>query len=381
MSNNSNLVSIIKQNQANWATAIVRQLEESEPWFKTSNPNHRAWLTLITQRGINAFADWLEGTPNQFSTASFFENEAPRDLALSINFEQIVSVTQQIFSYVENELLKILEEKEKMTVQVQLLRFSRDIAFATALAYARAAEVRSAWDARLETKIIDALVDEENFNEIQINATGLGWGEVENIFVLVGKKPEKDSALAVAEIHRAARNQDLLAIAGVRGEMLIALISNSKNPESTARYFSPRFGDGSIVYGRVVENFSQILISTKEAIAGYLAKSAFPQNQRAISASQLLPERAINSDLLAQQELIEIYLKIKTLDPDWLSTLEAFFENGKSLEATARNLHIHVNTVRYRFKGIEQEIGLSPTKARDGYVLQVAISLGRLKHA
>lgn len=379
MAKNSNLASLIKQNQATWATSIVKQLEESEPWFKNTNPDHRAWLTLITQRGINAFADWLEETPNQFSTASFFENEAPRDLALAINFEQIVSVTQKIFTFVENELLKILDKKEKTAVQVQLLRFSRDIAFATALAYARAAEVRSAWDARLEAKIIDALIDEENFNEIEVNAAGLGWSEVENIFALVGKRPNKDSALTVAEIHRAARNQDLLTIAGVRGDMLIALISNSKNPESTARYFSPRFGDGSIVYGRVVKNFGNVLTSTKEAIAGFLAKAAFPQTLRVISASQLLPERAINSDPLAQQELIEIYLKIKSLDPDWLSTLVAFFESGASLEATARSLHIHVNTVRYRFKAIEQEIGLSPTKARDGYNLQVAISLGRLK--
>lgn len=376
----SNLVTIIKDNQANWATAIVKRLEESEPWFKATNPNHRAWLTLITQRGINAFADWLEGTPNQFSTASFFENEAPRDLALAINFEQIVSVTQKIFTYVENELLKILDQGEKTSVQVQLLRFSRDVAFATALAYARAAEVRSAWDARLEAKIIDALIDEENFNEVEVNASGLGWSEVENIFTIVGKKPKRDSALAVAEIHKAARNQDLLTIAGVRGEMLIALISNSKNPESTARYFSPRFGEGSIVYGRVVDNFGQILISTKEAIAGFMAKAAFPHSQRVIAASELLPERAINSDPLAQNELIEIYFKIKQHDPDWLNTLEVFFENGGSLEATARSLHIHVNTVRYRFKGIEQAIGLSPAQARDGYCLQVAISLGRLKH-
>jgi len=379
LTKNANLVSIIKNNQATWATAIVKKLEESEPWFKSTNPNHRAWLTLITQRGINAFADWLEGTPNQFSTASFFENEAPRDLALAINFEQIVSVTQKIFTYVENELLEILDDDEKSAVQVQLLRFSRDIAFATALAYARAAEVRSAWDARLEAKIIDALIDGENFNEIEVNAAGLGWSEVKNIFTIVGKKPQKDSALAVAEIHRAARNQDLLTIAGVRGEMLIALISNSINPESAARYFSPRFGEGSIVYGRVVDNFGQVLVSTKEAIAGYLAKEAAPQSQRVISASQLLPERAINADPLAQSELIEIYSKMKTLDPDWLNTLEAFFECGGSLEATARSLHIHVNTVRYRFKGIEQAIGLSPTKARDGYLLQVAISLGRLK--
>ncbi|MFY9326171.1 MAG: helix-turn-helix domain-containing protein [Candidatus Nanopelagicales bacterium] len=373
------LTQIIKDNQAHWATTIVNKLEESEPWFKAADPNHRAWLTLITQRGINAFADWLNGVPNQFSTSSFFENEAPRDLALSINFEQIVSVTQKIFSFVENELVSLLNENEKLEVQVQLLRFSRDVAFATALAYARAAEARSAWDARLEAKIIDALIDQEDFSEIEINAAGLGWTEAKDIFAIVGRKPKKDSALAVAEIHRAARNQDLLTIAGVRGDMLIALISNSKNPESTARYFSARFGEGSLVYGRLVESFEKVSLSTREAIAGYLAKSAMSDQVRVISATELLPERAINSDPLAQAHLIEIYQQIKNVDPHWLKTLEVFFSVGGSLEATARNLHIHVNTVRYRFKGLQQAIGLAPTTPRDGYCLQVAISLGRLK--
>lgn len=379
MSSNQELAKIIKENQSNWATSIVSQLEETEPWFKTTDPSHRAWLTLITQRGINAFADWLEGIPNQFSTASFFENEAPRDLALSISFEQIVSVTQKIFTFVENELLNILKQSDQLSVQVQLLRFSRDVAFATALAYARAAEVRSAWDARLESKIIDSLVAEENFKEIELNAAGLGWNEVRNIFTIVGNKPNKNSALAVAEIHRAAKNQGLLSIAGVRGEMLIVLVSNSKNPENSTRYFSPRFGEGSLVYGRMVENFKDVSLSTKEAIAGYRAKSALSSSERVISANDLLPERAINSDPLAQNELIELFKKIQDTDPHWLNTLEVFFEAGGSLEATARKLHIHVNTVRYRFKGIEQTIGLSPTKPRDNYCLQVAISLGRLQ--
>ncbi len=381
MKNNLLVSELIKTNQSQWTTSIVRNLEEVEPWFKAAEPNHRAWLTLITQRGINAFADWLEGVPNQFSTASFFENEAPRDLALSISFEQIVSVTQKIFTYVENELLELLPESEKLQVQVQLLRFSRDVAFATALAYARAAESRSAWDARLEAKIIDALVDHELSSEIEMNAAGLGWSESKNIFALVGKKPKKDSALAVSEIHRAASNQSLLAIAGVRGEMLIALIANSENIENTARYFSPRFGQGAVVYGGLVQSFDEAFQSTREAIAGYQVKSAASESARVVAASELLPERAINSDPLAKAALVLIYQQLLSADPDWVKTLDSYFATGNSLEATARHLHIHVNTVRYRFKGIQQATGLSPAKARDSYALQVALSLGKLQES
>ena len=370
---------LIKSNQSQWTTDIVKNLEDSEPWFMAADPNHRTWLTLITQRGINAFADWLEKIPNHFSTASFFENEAPRDLALSVSFEQIVSVTQKIFTYVENQLLAILPKEQKLDVQVQLLRFSRDVAFATALAYARAAEARSGWDARLEAKIIDALVDQEISSEIRMNAAGLGWAESKNIFALVGRKPLKDSALAVAEIHRAASNQNLLAISGVRGEMLIALIANSENVESIARYFSPRFGAGVVVYGSLVQSFDKAFQSTREAIAGYGVKSAAVENTRVVAAADLLAERAINSDALAKIELVQIYNNLMRVDPDLIKTLDNYFASGGSLEATARKLHIHVNTVRYRLKGITQTSGLNPTQPRDAYTLQVALSLGKLE--
>ena len=39
-----------------------------------------------------------------------------------------------------------------------MLRYSREIAFAAAEVYARAAEARGAWDARLEALVVDALL-------------------------------------------------------------------------------------------------------------------------------------------------------------------------------------------------------------------------------
>jgi len=48
------------------------------------------------------------------------------------------------------------------------------------------------------------------------------------------------------------------------------------------------------------------------------------------------------------------------------------------VEATARDLFVHANTVRYRLKRIQDATGYSPTDARDAYVLRLAITLGRL---
>jgi DNA-binding PucR family transcriptional regulator len=61
-----------------------------------------------------------------------------------------------------------------------------------------------------------------------------------------------------------------------------------------------------------------------------------------------------------------------------LETLVVFLDNNSSVEATARALFVHANTVRYRLKRIQETTGYSPTDARDAYVLRMALTLGRL---
>jgi DNA-binding PucR family transcriptional regulator len=57
-----------------------------------------------------------------------------------------------------------------------------------------------------------------------------------------------------------------------------------------------------------------------------------------------------------------------------------YLEQGFSLEATARMLFVHPNTVRYRLRRVTDLTGLSPTDGRDGITLWVAVVLGRLIH-
>jgi DNA-binding PucR family transcriptional regulator len=48
------------------------------------------------------------------------------------------------------------------------------------------------------------------------------------------------------------------------------------------------------------------------------------------------------------------------------------------LEATARELFVHPNTVRYRLKRISEIIGWDATGSREAFVLQVAMVLGSM---
>ena len=59
-------------------------------------------------------------------------------------------------------------------------------------------------------------------------------------------------------------------------------------------------------------------------------------------------------------------------------TLDAYLDSGGAIEACARKLFVHPNTVRYRLKRIADFTGRDPTLPRDAYVLRVAATVGRL---
>ena len=61
-----------------------------------------------------------------------------------------------------------------------------------------------------------------------------------------------------------------------------------------------------------------------------------------------------------------------------LDTASAVLEGSASLEAAARLLFVHPNTVRYRLRRIAEVTGRTPTQPRDAFTLRMALTLGRL---
>ena len=74
----------------------------------------------------------------------------------------------------------------------------------------------------------------------------------------------------------------------------------------------------------------------------------------------------------------EIYPALAA-NKELLDTCVGFLDAGSSMEATARALFVHPNTVRYRLKRIQDVTGYNPADAREAYVLRMAITLGRLQ--
>jgi DNA-binding PucR family transcriptional regulator len=100
---------------------------------------------------------------------------------------------------------------------------------------------------------------------------------------------------------------------------------------------------------------------------------------RPVAARELLPERALLGDATALAALdTEVMRPLADAGPALAETLDAYLDSGGAIEACARALFVHPNTVRYRLKRIGDFTGRDPTLPRDAYVLRVASTVGRL---
>jgi DNA-binding PucR family transcriptional regulator len=115
------------------------------------------------------------------------------------------------------------------------------------------------------------------------------------------------------------------------------------------------------------------------ALAGLRAASAWPEAPRPVTADALLAERALNGDPLAREALHDrVALPLQGAGGEVLETVRAVLTSGGNLEATARAIFVHPNTVRYRLKRAADLTGLSATDPRGSWTLQVALALAGL---
>ena len=145
----------------------------------------------------------------------------------------------------------------------------------------------------------------------------------------------------------------------------------------------PADPSGRLRKAQTAPTLSAAHLSASEAIAGMNAVAGWSGAPRPVSARELLPERALLGDATAIAALeAEVMRPLGDAGPALTETLDAYLDAGGAIEACARQLFVHPNTVRYRLKRIADFTGRDPTLPRDAYVLRVASTVGRLnRHA
>lgn len=360
------------------ATATLSRLDETLPWYRAMPPARRAAIGSVAQNGITSFIQWYQDPSSQPWVAADVFGNAPRELLRSISLQETLQLIQVVVEMVED---RVVAEHPDLTESV--LRYSRDIAFSAADVYAKAAEARGLWDARLEALVVDSIISGETSQEISSRVAALGWRSDGQVAVLLGIANPSPDPDAMRKIARKAGSDLLLGIQGRRQVVVIGLMVNSDKPEQAIQQIAAQlegyFAQGPLILGTTVATVSDAPRSAKSALAAHSVAVSIGAVKRPLAADELLPERALAGDSLARQTLIETYyLPLAKSSPELLGTLRAYLECGRSLETTAKSLFVHANTVRYRLKRIYEEISADPTVARTAFVLQVALILGAI---
>jgi PucR C-terminal helix-turn-helix domain/GGDEF-like domain len=362
-------------------TAAMASMEERLSWFRSMSAENRSWIGLVAQAGIAAFVDWVKhpkrGRP---SVAVEVFGTAPRELARAVSLQQAVEMVRIIIDVVEARVDELAAPGGEAELREAVLRYTREVAFGAAQVYARTAEARGAWDARLEALVVDSLVRGEMGEGLQSWASALSWSH-SPVAVIVGHADGSEPEGLIEELRVIVRRSRLDLLAGVHGTRLVVVLGGTDDPLSAAGQIAGRFGPGPVVVGPVVADLHAATRSAASALAGLRAAPGWPDSPRPVLADDLLPERALDGDEAARAELIQdVYEPLRHGGAALLDTVTTYLEQGSSLEATARMLFVHPNTVRYRLRRISELTGLTPSDGRAGFTLWVGIVLGRLVH-
>ena len=364
------------------ATTTLKRLDDTLPWYREMPPGRRSAVGLVAQAGITSFISWYDDPNSTPWIAADVFGAAPRELLRSVSLQQTLQLIRVTVEVVEERVTSAGDE-----LREAILLYSREIAFAAADVYARAAEARGLWDARLEALVVDSILTGEYDSELPSRVAALGWNGHGAVAVLVGTAPRM---LDVDQLRRTARHLDADVLIGVQGSRLVLVIGRVEPKDDAeardplpfieiARQLEPGFGAGYLVLGHEVPSLVDAARSAKAALAGFAVAKSWRNAPRPVLADDLLPERALAGDPLARATLIgRIYQPLKAHSPELLQTLWAYLDNGRSLEATARELYVHANTVRYRLKRISEIIGWDATGAREALILQTALIVGSI---
>ncbi len=381
----------LKQYSGRLATEAVSVMQDRLPFFADLEASQRASVALVVQTAINNFVEWMQDPHSNVSyTAQAFEL-VPQDLARRIALRHSVDMVRVTMEFFEEVLPLVARSEEQLTaLTVGVLKYSRDLAFTAASSYAEAAEARGTWDSRMEASVVDAVVRGDTGPELLSRAAALNWDTTAPATVVVGiPAPGRDesdgeigSQRASQGVRDIAARHGRAALTDVHGTWLVAIVSGHLS--ATDKFLGDllnAFSDGPVVIGPTAPMLTAAYHSASEAISGMNAVAGWRGAPRPVLARELLPERALMGDASAIVALhTDVMGPLADAGPTLIETLDAYLDCGGAIEACARKLFVHPNTVRYRLKRITDFTGRDPTQPRDAYVLRVASTVGQLNY-
>src|SRR6478752_2951247 len=239
-------------------TATVTRMERDMPWFRRLSAEDRSWIGVIVQAGINAFVAWYREPGDDAPVTAEVFGAAPRALTGVVSLHQTVEMVRLTIEVVEENVVAAVGDRDAPSVRDSIVRYAREVAFATAEVYARAAEMRGAWDARLEALVVDSVLRAEADETVRSRASALGWEAKGEVVVVLGRVPHGDASpgrareTIIDDVRRSARHLGLDALCAVQGDRMVVVLGGVDNPDKAGAAVVSHFGDGPVVIGPVV---------------------------------------------------------------------------------------------------------------------------------
>ena len=363
-------------------------LEEALPWARSLPADGRRTLEGAIRTALD---DLLARLDSQGKEEGEVPSPVPAELSRSLGPHRAMELTRVILDMLEEAGRTMEAEGERST-----LVYARHAATAAAGLYADLAEARSGRKAVTESRIIRHLIEKTADTRTVDDLARLGWPTEFDCFAVVGEARGNDDGQGMENarqpIHTTVARQGGRALVGENEGLMVVLIdpNRSGTPADFCASILRFFADESAVcLGPFHHGISGAGASIRAALSTHAAAPAVADPitaalPRPLHADDLLPERALNGDRDAADQLYqEVYLSLAGQDPDGPlpTTLLTFLRSGNSLEVTAKKLGIHPNTVRYRLRRCVEVTGWDAMDPRESFVLQAALIIGRIRRS
>ncbi len=363
-------------------------LQEALSWVRSLPADGRRTLEGAIQTALD---DLLSRLDTQGTEDSEVPSPVPAELSRSLGPHRAMELTQVILDMLEEAGRTMGAEEERAT-----LVYTRQAATAAAELYADLAETRSGRKAVTESRIIRHLIEKTADTRTVDDLARLGWPTEFDCFAVVGEPQGNDDGQGMENarqpIHTTVVRQGGRALVGESEGLMVVLINPDRSGTpadfcaSILRFFTD---ESAVCLGPLRHGISGAEDSIRAALSTHAAAPAVADPitaalPRPLHADDLLPERALNGDTDAADQLYqEVYMSLAGQDPDGPlpTTLLTFLRSGNSLEVTAKKLGIHPNTVRYRLRRCVEVTGWDAMDPRESFVLRAALIIGRIRRS
>ena len=375
-------ITALRHRQDNLVEHSLDRVSATYTWYRGLPQDARTQIASVARLGVEMFVDWVENRSAAASPTRIF-SVAPATLTGVVTLDQTLGLVRTVLDVVLEEAPLLVPEDEHDTVRILVLTFGRDVGFAAAEVYARAAEARGAWGARLESVAVDAMLHDSS-QDVATRAAAAGWRSAGPVVAVAGRA--QLDALAVSRLRHQCRGMVSDSLISVRGDSVIIVLGgdaaggahDEETPGTRVDQAATRVAQelgGAAVVGPVAADVAR----AGGSLSGLRALPGWTEAPSPVHADELLPERLLGGDPLATEQILaRVYSPLHLMGDPFEETVATYLALGGSLEATARTLFVHANTVRYRLGRVSEQVGWDPTDSRDALMLHVAIIVARL---